>query len=115
MLGLVDSQAIGRHLGAYIAEESLKDWETVFHATAGESAERRSSHPLVIRRGAPHLPIYAHAIARKITDPETSGITTQMIWMDVSLEIAAKEDALRALKSLESKGQLFTLPRLLQK
>jgi hypothetical protein len=114
MLGLTDAQAVGRHLSAYIAGESLNVWEAIFQGLSFDD-EQRSSEPLVINRGAHHLPIYAHAIARKIADPDTGGATTQMIWMDVSLEYAAREDALRALKRSESRGELFSLPRPVKK
>jgi PAS domain S-box-containing protein len=84
MLGLEAPQAIGRHLGAYIAEESLNAWEAVFNAASGANAEAECYPALLIRRGTSGSPIYVQAIARKITDPDTGGSTIQMVWMEVS-------------------------------
>lgn len=100
LLGLAREHALGRNLGDFVADDSVADFAFLMSRLWG-TLEHASAHSLLVMREPPHLPIFVDARARGILDKESGEVRVQMVWVDVSLEKAARDDAIRALANAD--------------
>lgn len=98
MLGLHRDAAVGHHLSDFVAADGAAEFAFLMDRLWG-NAGHASAQSLQIKPAPPSLPLYVNIKAHGMREKNSGEHCVQMVWMDVSREKAARDDALCALRN----------------